>query len=42
MARAAIALFLPESRDVKPRGSMFLEVVPSFMAMVFCYFVTAR
>ena len=33
---AAIALFFPESRrDVKPRGSMFLEVVPSFSSMVF-------
>ena len=40
---AAIALFLPESRrDVKPRDSMFLEVVPSFRAMVFCCFATAR
>ena len=34
---------LPESRrDVKPRDSMFLEVVPSFRAMVFCCFATAR
>ena len=33
---AAIASFFPESRrDVKPRGSMFLEVVPSFSSMVF-------
>ena len=40
---AAIALFLPESRrDVKPRDSMFLEVVPSFRAMVFCCFATAH
>ena len=30
------SLFFPESRrDVKPRGSMFLEVVPSFSSMVF-------
>ena len=36
---AELALFLPESRrDVKPRDSMFLEVVPSFRAMVFCRF----
>ena len=42
-AAAAIALFLPESRrDVKPRDTMFLEVVPSFRAMVFCCFATAR
>ena len=40
---AKLALFLPESsRDVKPRDSMFLEVVPSFRAMVFCCFATAR
>ena len=40
---AELALFLPESRrDVKPRDSMFLEVVPSFRAMVFCCFATAR
>ena len=33
---AELALFLPESRrDVKPRGSMFLDVVPSFSSMVF-------
>ena len=33
---AELALFLPESkRDVKPPGSMFLEVVPSFSSMVF-------
>ena len=33
---AAISFFFPESRrDVKPRGSMFLEVVPSFSSMVF-------
>ena len=33
---AELALFLPESRrDVKPQGSMFLEVVPSFSSMVF-------
>ena len=33
---AELALFLLESRrDVKPRGSMFLEVVPSFSSMVF-------
>ena len=33
---AAIALFLPESRrDVKPRGSVFFEVVSSFSSMVF-------
>ena len=31
-----VALFLPESRrDVKPRGSMFLEVIPSFSSRVF-------
>ena len=40
---AKLALFLPESRrDVKPRDSMFLDVVPSFRAMVFCCFATAR
>ena len=40
---AKLALFLPESsRDVKPRDSMFLEVVPSFRAVVFCCFATAR
>ena len=40
---AKLALFLPESRrDVKPRDSRFLEVVPSFRAMVFCCFATAR
>ena len=33
---AELALFLLESRrDVKPRGSMFLEVVPSFSSMLF-------
>ena len=33
---AELALFLLESRrDVKPRGSMFLEVVPSCSSMVF-------
>ena len=33
---AELALFLLESRrDVKPRGNMFLEVVPSFSSMVF-------
>ena len=32
---AELALFLPGSRrDVKPRGSMFLEVVPSFSSML--------
>ena len=31
-----VALFLPESRrDVKPRGSMFLEVILSFSSRVF-------
>ena len=31
-----LALFLPESRrDVKPRGSMFLEVILSFSSRVF-------
>ena len=40
---AKLGLFLPESRrDVKPRDSMFLDVVPSFRAMVFCCFATAR
>ena len=40
---AKLALFLPETRrDVKPRDSMFLEVVPSFRAMVFCCFGIAR
>jgi len=33
---AELALFVTGSRrDVKPRGSMFLEVVPSFSGMVF-------
>ena len=27
--------FLESRRDVKPRGSMFLEVVPSFSSMLF-------
>ena len=40
---AELALFLPESRrDVKPRGSMFLEVIPSFRALVFYCFGGAR
>ena len=33
---AELVLFLIASgRDVKPRGSVFLEVVPSFSGMVF-------
>ena len=33
---AAVASFLTRSRrDVKPRGNVFLEVVPSFSGMVF-------